>query len=81
MNQVTTPVRLPEEEYKKYRRIALEQRKSFAQLVREALKNYQQKEISKEVIKRRKAAAARLWKTQIPVDIPIKELIEAGRRF
>lgn len=81
MNQVTTPVRLPAEDYKKYRRLALEQGKSFAKLVREALQAYGKTGSDREVIKRRMAAANWLWKNRLKIDAPIKELIEEGRKI
>lgn len=81
MTQITTPIRLPKQDYKEYRRIALEEGKSFAEFVRQALKAYQKTEIDKESIKRRKAAARWLWKNRIPIDVPIKQLIEEGRKI
>lgn len=81
MNQVTTPIRLPEEEYKKYRRLALERGTSFAKLVREALRNYGKTTGDKEVIKKRMAAANWLFRHRIKIDVPIKELIEEGRKI
>ena len=81
MNQVTTPLRLPADEYKKYRKLALEQGKSFAAFVREALRGYGKTGDNQEAIRRRAAAAKRLWENRIPIDVPIKDLIREGRRF
>jgi len=81
MNQVTVPVRFPKEEYKRYRKIALDQGKSFAQLVRDSMKAHKAGGVDMELIKRRKAAAKRLWENRIPIDVPIKDLIREGRRF
>ena len=81
MNQVTVPIRLPQNEYKKYRGLALEQNKSFAKLVREALRTYREAQSDKEVIKKRIAAAKWLWENRIPINVPVKELIEEGRKI
>lgn len=76
MSQVATIIRFPEEEYREYRKLALEKNKSFAKLVREALEAYR-----KKPNRNKKIAFKRLWKTRVTMDIPLAQLVHEGRRF
>lgn len=78
---VTTNIRLPEDDYKQYRKLALEHGKSFAQLVRLALKTYQKIGLEHETKKRMAKAASWLWENRIPVNTSTKKLIEYGRKI
>ena len=78
---ITTNIRLPEDEYKQYRKLALEQGKSFAQIVRQALKTYKKTNLEHEAKKRMAKAAGWLWENRIPVNASTKELIEHARKI
>lgn len=77
---ITTVVRMPEEEYKHYRRIALEEGKSFAELVRNALTHYQKHTAISSDQKIRLVAAKRILENRAKIDTSTKNLIEFGRK-
>lgn len=81
MAQVATVIRLPEEDYREYRKLALDENKSFTKLVEESLKQYRKVEVEQKKLSKRKAAFKRLWKTRIPIDVSVTQLIHEGRRF
>ncbi len=76
---------MPSEEYKQYRRLALEEGKSFAELVRNSLKN--RKKVESHGFKDKKIANKKLeairWLSQnrVAVGVSAKELIEEGRKL
>lgn len=82
MTMVTTVIRLPEEEYQKYRIAAIKKKQSFAELVRRSLKlanpTYNQEEAER---KSRKVAATILLSKGFKSDKTIRELIEEGRKY
>lgn len=78
---ITTNVRLPEEEYKEYRKVALEKGKSFAQLIREALRIYKKNRFEDQEQKNRITTARRILKNRVKINIPVKKLIEYGRKI
>lgn len=82
MAMVTTNVRLPEEEYRKYRLIALKKRKSFAELVRQSLERANWTFDDEKKDKERRAAAGRILRVKrFKSNMSIREMIEKGRRF
>ncbi len=82
MKIVATNIRFPEDQYQKYRIIALKQRKSFAELVRQSLERANWQFEDTKVENRRREAASRLLKTKkIKLDKPIREMIEEGRKY
>jgi predicted DNA-binding protein len=78
---ITTNIRLPQEEYKEYRRIALEKGKSFAQLIREALRTYKKLQFEDREQEIRLKAAKNILRNRVRIDIPVKKLIESGRKI
>jgi len=78
---ITTNIRLPQEEYKEYRRIALEKGKSFAQLIREALRVYKKLQFEDKEQEIRLKALKNILKNRIKIDIPVRDLIESGRKI
>lgn len=80
---ITTNVRLPEEDYQKYRIIALKQRKSFAQLVRESLDkaNWHLESLNDKEKSKKAAEAILADKGFDPGNISIRQAIEAGRKY
>lgn len=80
---ITTNVRFSEKDYQRYRIIALKQKKSFAQLVRDSLDRANwtfEDRISKE--NRKKAVDAILNEIGFdPGNISIREAIEKGRKY
>ena len=79
---VTTNVRFSEEDYQKYRLIALKKRKSFAELVRDSLKmvNFQLEDSDAE--RNRIKAVERILKIKkIKPHKSIREMIEEGRKY
>lgn len=82
MKIVATNIRLPEDQYQKYRIIALKQRKSFAELVRQSLERANWHFEDTKVEKQRSEAAGRLLKIKkIKPDKSIRDMIEEGRRY
>lgn len=81
MAQVATIIRLPQEEYREYRKLALDKNKSFTKLVGEALKQYRDVKLKHKELSKRKATFKRIWETRIPIDTSVTELIHEGRRF
>lgn len=81
MVQVATIIRLPQEEYREYRKLALDRNKSFTKLVGEALKQYREVKLKHKELSKRKATFKRIWETRIPIDTSVTELIHEGRRF
>lgn len=79
---ITTNIRLSEVDYQKYRIIALKQKKSFAQLVREVLErtNWQTDE-DKEEISRKAAESILKARGFTRGSMTIREAIEQGRRY
>lgn len=71
---------MPEEEYKQYRRLALEEGKSFAQLVRHALTIYQKHTTLGSDQKIRLEAAKRILANRAKIKTSTKSLIEFGRK-
>ena len=79
---ITTNVRLSEEDYQKYRLIALKKRKSFAELVRDSLRmaNFQLED--RDFEKKRMQAVDRIFKIRkIKPHKSIREMIEEGRKY
>lgn len=79
---ITTNVRLPEKEYQKYRLIALKQKKSFAQLVREALERTIWLTPDKSITEKSKEAALSILKEKgFESKLSIRQMIEKGRKY
>lgn len=79
---ITTNVRFTEKDYQKYRLIALKRKKSFAQLVREALERIDwHLEDHKAAEKSRKAALSILKERGFESNLSIREMIEKGRKY
>lgn len=79
---ITTNVRLSEKDYQKYRLIALKKKKSFAQLVREALDRIDwHLEDYKAAEKSRRAALSILKEKGFKSNLSIREMIEEGRKY
>lgn len=81
MAQVATIIRLPQDEYREYRKLALDKNKSFTKLVEEALKQYREVKLKGKELSKRKVIFKRIWETRIPVNTSVTELIHQGRRF
>lgn len=81
MAQVATIIRLPQDEYREYRKLALDRNSSFTKFVAEALKQYREVKLKHRELSKRKATFKRIWETRIPVNISVTELIHQGRRF
>ncbi|MDO8261378.1 MAG: hypothetical protein Q7T50_07885, partial [Candidatus Magasanikbacteria bacterium] len=64
-----------------YRRLALEEGKSFAELVRNALTNYQKHTALGSDQKIRLEAAKRILANRAKIDTSTKNLIEFGRKI
>lgn len=79
MKKVTTNIRLPQNEYKEYRLLALKTGKSFAGLTREALKFYKEKGFGKKVDKLK--ITRDILKQRVKIDIPTSQLVKIGRKF
>ena len=77
---IAAVVRMPEEEYKQYRRLALEEGKSFAELVRHSLKNLKKGEShgfkDKKIINKKLEALRWLSQNRVTTGVSAKELIE-----
>lgn len=81
MANVTVPIRLNEEEYQKYRLIALKQRKSFAELVRQSLERANWTYEDTKVKQISKQAAKRILSEKgFSSNLSIREMVEYGRK-
>lgn len=81
MANVTVPIRLDEEEYQKYRLIALKQRKSFAELVRQSLERANWTYEDTKVKQISKQAAKRILSEKgFSSNLSIREMVEYGRK-
>lgn len=81
MANVATIIRLPEDQYRHYRKLALDKNKSFTKLVEEALKQYREVKIEHLQLAKRKKTFERIWETRIPINTSVTKLIHEGRRF
>ncbi len=79
MKKVATNIRLPQNEYKEYRLLALKSGKSFAKLTREALKFYREKGSIQAEDKLK--SVREIMKQRVKIDIPTSQLVRTGRKF
>ena len=73
MKQVTTNIRLPQDEYQELKRLALTEGKSLASMVREATQEYKVNKLRSP--KSRQALFNLIVKSSVKIDIPVTELI------